>query len=102
MGGTTVTTQNLMIHRIDTLHNVIYVKGAVPGPPGGFVRVTDALKKVGWKAGQRERKGLNKTGEVLEGITGLPMPVGTLELAATLPREMEAGKRAPVVPSKSK
>lgn len=94
-----VTTQNLLVHRIDTLHNVIYVRGAVPGPPGGFVRVTDAIKKVGWKAGERARKGLNKDGEVLEGITGFPM-VGTTELAKTLPREIEAARRRVVVPSK--
>ena len=100
MGGKMVTTQNLMIYRIDTLHNVIYVKGAVPGPPGGFVRVVDALKKVGWKAGERERKGINATGEVLDGIIGLPMPMGTVELAATLPREIQAGKKVVAVVTK--
>ena len=92
MGGKQVTTQNLMVHRIDTHHNVIYVKGAVPGPPGGFVRVMDAKKKVSWKAGARERKGLNKPGEVLEGITGFPMPVGSVEMAKAWPREMQASK----------
>jgi large subunit ribosomal protein L3 len=89
-----VTTQNLLVHRIDTHHNVIYVRGAVPGPPGGFVRVTDALKKVGWKAGERARKGLNAEGEVLEGIKGFPMPVGTVEMAKSLPREVEAMTKA--------
>lgn len=92
MGGKLVTTQNLLVHRIDTFHNVIYVRGAVPGPPGGFVRVSDALKKVQWKAGERRRKGLNAPGEVLAGITGFPMPAGTTEMAKGLPREIEAGK----------
>lgn len=90
MGGKLVTTQNLLIHRIDTLHNVLYVRGAIPGPPGGFVRVMDAKKKVGWKARGREAKGINKDGEVLEGITGLPMPAGTVEMAQGLPREIVA------------
>lgn len=87
-----MTTQNLLIERIDTALNVIYVRGAVPGAPGAFVRVTDALKKVGWKAGQRERKGLNLAkGEVLEGIKGLPFPVGSREMAKNWPREVQRG-----------
>lgn len=92
MGGTTVTTQNLLVHRIDTFHNVLYVRGAVPGPPGAFVRITDAKKMVGWKAAARAQKGLNKEGEILNGISGLPMPSGTVEMAKSLPREIEAGK----------
>lgn len=101
MGGKLVTTQNLLVHRIDNLRNVIYVKGAVPGAPGSFVRVTDALKKVGWKAGARARRGLGlETGEVLAGISGFPMPVGTAELAKTLPREVEAGRVEVTKPTK--
>jgi large subunit ribosomal protein L3 len=101
MGGKLVTTQNLLVHRIDTLHNVLYVKGAVPGAPGSFVRVVDAIKKVGWKAGAREKRGLGlESGEVLEGIKGLPMPVGDVELAKSLPREIEAGKKVVVKASK--
>lgn len=92
MGGRLVTTQNLLVHRIDNLQNVIYVHGAVPGAPGTYVRVTDALKKVSWKAGARARRGLDlEKGEVLEGIKGFPMPVGSAELAKSLPREIEAG-----------
>lgn len=94
MGGLNVTTQNLLVHRIDTLHNVIYVKGAVPGPPGGFVRVTDAKKKVQWKSLARQAKGLGlEDGEVLEGVTGLPMPVGSREMAEGWPREVEVGAK---------
>lgn len=100
MGGKLVTTQNLMVHRIDTLHNVIYVKGAVPGPPGGFVRVVDAKKKVGWKARARATKGINQDGEVLEGIRGLPMPVGTVEMARGMPREVVAQVAKEVKPAK--
>ncbi|SCV67018.1 BQ2448_5664 [Microbotryum intermedium] len=92
MGGKNVTTQNLLVHRIDTLHNVIYVKGCVAGAPGGFVRVVDAKKKVGWKALSRAKFGLDREeGEVLQGIKGLPMPVGSEEMVKNLalPREIE-------------
>lgn len=100
MGGGNVTKQNLLVQRIDTLQNIIYVRGGVPGPPGGFVRITDALKKVGWKAGQRAKLGVNMNGEILEGITGLPMPVGSVEMARDLPREVEVGKKRVVAASK--
>ncbi|GAA5880761.1 hypothetical protein JCM3774_005702 [Rhodotorula dairenensis] len=90
MGGRNVTTQNLMVERIDLEHNVVYVRGAVPGPPGSFVRVTDALKKVGWKAQMREKRGLDREkGEVLEGVKALPMPAGTVEMAAAWPRDIQ-------------
>ena len=94
MGGLSVTTQNLLVHRIDTAHNVLYVKGAVPGPPGGFVRVTDAKKKVQWRSLARKAKGLGlEEGEVLEGVKGLPMPVGSNEMAKAWPREVEVGPK---------
>ncbi|POY70201.1 hypothetical protein BMF94_6784 [Rhodotorula taiwanensis] len=90
MGGRNVTTQNLMVERIDLAHNVLYVRGAVPGPPGSFVRVTDALKKVGWKAQMREKRGLDREkGEVLDGVKGLPMPAGTDAMAASWPRDIQ-------------
>ncbi|GAA5845859.1 hypothetical protein JCM11251_002928 [Rhodosporidiobolus azoricus] len=90
MGGLNVTTQNLMVERIDTALNVIYVRGAVPGAPGSFVRVSDALKKVGWKAQARAKRGLGADkGEVLEGIKGLPMPAASVEMAKDWPREVQ-------------
>ncbi|GAA6000866.1 mitochondrial 54S ribosomal protein uL3m MRPL9 [Rhodotorula paludigena] len=92
MGGRNVTTQNLVVERIDLEHNVVYVRGAVPGAPGSFVRVVDALKKVGWKAAMREKRGLGEMGEkgeVLDGVKTLPMPVGSVELAKGLPREVQ-------------
>ncbi|KAI8607006.1 translation protein, partial [Chytriomyces sp. MP71] len=47
MGGKTRTVQNLRVMKIDTALNLIYVKGAVPGPEHKYVRVSDALRK-GW------------------------------------------------------
>ena len=46
MGGKSRTAQSLVIHKIDTERNLIFVRGAVPGAKGNWVRVTDALKAV--------------------------------------------------------
>lgn len=43
-GGTTTTTLNLTLVRIDTERNILLVKGAVPGPKGGLVYVRDAVR----------------------------------------------------------
>ncbi len=45
MGAEKVTIQNLVIVKIDTENNLIAIKGAVPGPKGGVVCITDAVKK---------------------------------------------------------
>ncbi|MCH5324759.1 MAG: 50S ribosomal protein L3 [Eubacterium sp.] len=45
MGAEKVTVQNLVIVKIDTENNLIAIKGAVPGPKGGVVTITDAVKK---------------------------------------------------------
>ena len=39
-----VTVQNLEIAKIDAENNLIAVKGAVPGPKGGIVTITDSVK----------------------------------------------------------
>ena len=44
LGDATRTVQNLVIARIDAERNLIMVKGAVPGAPGGKVLVTPAVK----------------------------------------------------------
>ncbi|MEM8936915.1 MAG: 50S ribosomal protein L3 [Pseudomonadota bacterium] len=45
MGATRVTTQNLQIVRTDSDRGLILIKGAVPGPKGGWVLIRDAVKK---------------------------------------------------------
>ncbi|CCI49906.1 unnamed protein product [Albugo candida] len=45
MGNRRVTRDNLWIVKIDTIRNLLYVKGSVPGNKGSIVRVTDARKK---------------------------------------------------------
>lgn len=45
MGNERVTTQNLEIVKVDVERNLILIKGAVPGAPGGDVIVRPAVKK---------------------------------------------------------
>ncbi|MFT5139233.1 MAG: large subunit ribosomal protein L3 [Lysobacterales bacterium] len=44
MGDVRVTTQNLEIVQIDTERNLLLIKGAVPGAPGGQVTVRPSVK----------------------------------------------------------
>ena len=44
MGAEKVTVQNLEIVKIDAENNLIAVKGAIPGPKGGVVVLTDSKK----------------------------------------------------------
>ena len=43
-GKERVTIQNLEIVKVDTARNVLLIKGAIPGPKGGIVTVTDSVK----------------------------------------------------------
>lgn len=44
MGAERITVQNLDIVRVDAENNLIALKGAIPGPKGGIVFITDAVK----------------------------------------------------------
>mmetsp|Transcript_15682 Transcript_15682/g.26141 ORF Transcript_15682/g.26141 Transcript_15682/m.26141 type:complete len:290 (+) Transcript_15682:47-916(+) len=44
MGGRNKTTQNLKVVKIDPSRNLLYVRGAVPGNNGSFIRISDAVK----------------------------------------------------------
>lgn len=44
MGNEKVTVQNLELVRVDPERNLLLIKGAVPGPKGGFVTVQHAVK----------------------------------------------------------
>jgi large subunit ribosomal protein L3 len=44
MGGERVTMLNLDVVRVDAAHNLILVKGAIPGPDGGLVIVRSAVR----------------------------------------------------------
>jgi len=43
MGGKRVTAKGLQIVKVDAERNLLVVKGAVPGPPGGLVRIVQAV-----------------------------------------------------------
>src|SRR5260221_5743248 len=45
MGVERVTVQNLKVVATDVDQGLILIKGAIPGAPGGWVRVTDAVKR---------------------------------------------------------
>lgn len=45
MGLANRTTQNIEVVRIDAERNLILLKGAVPGPKGGWVTIRDAVKR---------------------------------------------------------
>lgn len=44
MGHETITIQKLEVIRVDSERNVILVKGSVPGPKNGFVKVKQTVK----------------------------------------------------------
>jgi len=44
MGTDKITVQNLTVVKVDADNNLIAIKGAVPGPNGGTVCITDAVK----------------------------------------------------------
>ena len=43
-GNERVTVQNLEIVKVEAERNVLLIKGAIPGPKGGIVTVTDSVK----------------------------------------------------------
>ncbi len=45
MGAERVTTQNLEIVRVDAERNLLLIRGAVPGAPGGHVLIRPTVKK---------------------------------------------------------
>jgi large subunit ribosomal protein L3 len=44
MGGARITTKNLLIVKVDAEQNLIYVRGAVPGPISGYVSIRRAKR----------------------------------------------------------
>jgi large subunit ribosomal protein L3 len=45
MGGDRITTRNLKVVQIDAENNLIVLRGAVPGAPGGYVIVRQAVAR---------------------------------------------------------
>lgn len=44
MGAVKSTVQNLAVVKVDAENNIIAIKGAIPGPKGGYVFITDSVK----------------------------------------------------------
>ena len=43
-GNERVTVQNLEIVKVDAARNVLLIKGAIPGPKGGIITVSNTVK----------------------------------------------------------
>ena len=93
MGATTITTQNLLVHRIDTDLNLIFVRGGVPGFDDAYIKITDAVKKVAWRTRKSFMQGKEKADWFRHGVTDLPVPAGTKDLvvAQNWPKVVEWG-----------
>ncbi|OBZ69203.1 50S ribosomal protein L3 [Grifola frondosa] len=99
LGGERITTQNLAVVRVDSTLDLIFVRGCVPGIDDAHVMVRDAKKKMTQLAQVNRAKG--DFDKVLpKGLTSLPFPAGTKELAATLPPIIAAPslRSSPFVP----
>lgn len=46
LGYETVTVQNLQVMKVDPERNVLLIKGSVPGPRNGFLKIRSAVKRV--------------------------------------------------------
>ena len=44
LGSERVTVQNLTVVKVDSENNLIAIKGAIPGPKGGIVLISDSVK----------------------------------------------------------
>jgi large subunit ribosomal protein L3 len=45
LGAERVTTQSLEVIAVDDERGILMIKGSVPGSPGGYVRIADAVKR---------------------------------------------------------
>lgn len=101
MGNDRVTVQNLLVVRVDTQLNLLFVKGCVPGSDGGHLLVRDAKRKIIGASKRKASKGAKNAAECLPaGVDALPFPAGTEEMAQVLPKVITAETRGrnPFVP----
>jgi len=45
MGGNRCTFLSMLVYKIDTLRNLVYIKGAVPGPNRAYITLKDAVRE---------------------------------------------------------
>lgn len=84
LGGERTTVQNLLVMRVDTGLNLIYVKGAVPGVDDADVLISDAKKKLALMAESKAKKGLTGPDLLPGAVQSLPFPAGTKEMEQKL------------------
>jgi large subunit ribosomal protein L3 len=46
MGAEQVTVLNLDVVKVDAEHNILAVRGAIPGPKGGYVFIRNSVKNI--------------------------------------------------------
>lgn len=91
MGGETTTVQNLKVIRIDTINNLLLVKGAIPGRDNNLVYIKDAVKKMLIDTKNKARKfGYTAQQALPYGVDDLPMPTISQEMAKSLPAVLQA------------
>ena len=90
MGATQVTTQNLEVIKTDAERGIVMVKGAVPGSPGGWVLIKDAVKTP-------LPDDAPKPGAILEVAEAAPEEAEAVKTPAeeTAPEAVEAATDAP-------
>jgi len=89
MGNKRITVQNLAVARVDTQLDLIFVRGHVPGVDDAQVLIKDAKKKMLSLGKAAYEKGLKE--KVLpKGVSDLPFPAGTAEMAKGFPPIIEA------------
>jgi len=93
MGNVQITTQNLDVFDLDTERGLILVRGAVPGSKGGFLRITDAVKRTApeglpFPAGlKRRRVGIAAEEVPAEEIVADEAPVEEVDADTTYTKE---------------
>ena len=75
MGGKNVTVEKCKIYKIDHNRELIYIKGSVPGAPGGIVKIRDAFKDTSKTYRQVPHPTyVPKEGEELPEVETMPAP----------------------------
>jgi len=82
MGNRLRTQQNLLVMRVDTVDNLVFLKGCVAGHNGNFVKISDAIKNCVSRGRERQRRtALGLSDQPLvgvgNGVASLPFPAAT-------------------------
>lgn len=84
MGGKNATMQCLKVVKVDNAANCIFVRGSVPGPDNGIIRIWDSKDKV------TIQRFLSIQAANVKGDNDIILPYPTIDSDAKLPREYVA------------